>query len=385
MKSSFNPNDFMRLPGPARFSRQVVADFEAGKSVVVVFPDTAVRSGLADALLDEVTASFPQRLYCVESMEPFPCRILDTFGADRLIDRDFYEWDTFIRWEAWHGQGVTIQAWEHPDVGTILERWPAQLVACGLSNHERPKLVIGVRLSDVSRTALHRLDRHTMSVHWWWGALDRLDTEFTLMSMPSAGDLNPVELAVISEVSSWDLNCAEYLLEHWDRATASIEQVVCDYRHDANVEALQIADSLRTTAGSSQPPADVEDNWNDGEIEWWGHGLKRGPAHLGPGDLRQRVWLAHNRTLMSHVDDERAQFEQKIIKAVPERLRTQYVRDDDIIEIGSLKRLVDQRVVFLSSGDRARLHSFWRLRNDLAHRNPVEDELLTEIFSYLKF
>lgn len=383
---TYTHEEYMRLPGPTRFTREVVEDFEAGKSVVIVFPDAVVDSGLADAVLGDVTSSFPQRLYCRVSDEPFPARILGTFHADGVRDRNFYEWDSFIHWKPWHGQGVTVPGWEHSDIATILQRWPAQLVACGLPNPIRPKLVIGVRLSDIARPEIMRLDRMSMTVRWWWGVLDRLDTETRLASIVSAGDLNLVEASVVSEISGWDLDCADFLVSCWDKTTLAITDAVDAYRNSvsAKVEPIDIAEPVRGSAGPHAPSIELEQLWNSGRIEWWGHSLRRGPSYLTSAQIRQRVWLAHNRTLIAHVDDERARFENQVRDLIPEHLQDRYIRNDDIIEIGPLKRLVDQRVVVMDIEQRTRLQIFWRLRNDLAHRNPIDDILLQRVLGYLR-
>ena len=58
------PGSYHGLPGPARFVRDVAASLQDGKSVVVVFPDSLVESGIADAMLDDLTTEGVRAVFC---------------------------------------------------------------------------------------------------------------------------------------------------------------------------------------------------------------------------------------------------------------------------------------------------------------------------------
>ena len=60
-------------------------------------------------------------------------------------------------------------------------------------------------------------------------------------------------------------------------------------------------------------------------------------------------------------------------------------RDDDIIEIGSLAWLATSGRVKIGRDDRDQLCTFRNVRNDLAHRMPINDELLARVARYLGF
>lgn len=198
MTEVLSPEEYTRLPGPGRTIVEIVADLNAGRSVIIVFPDHLVEDGIADAVLDEIHTFGTSAPFCVATdSEPFPARILTTFGGDPVTDRDYDNWETIIDWRPWHGSWVLMAGWEHSDIATIVNRWPPQIHASGLALTERPKLVIGVRISDVERKAVTRLDRDTVAVHWWWGILDRLDTETRLTALVGR-TLNPVDAAVIT-------------------------------------------------------------------------------------------------------------------------------------------------------------------------------------------
>ncbi|MFC8044124.1 hypothetical protein [Nocardia sp. NPDC057353] len=380
--------EYLRLPGPARFVRAVAADTVAGKSVVVVFPDAAVRSGLADAVLLDLEAEIPRAAFCAETAAPFPSRVLSTFGADPVADRHYEEWDTVARWEPWHGMCVLLPGWAHADVGTVVDRWPAQVIACGLPERQRPKLLVGVSLAELSRSALDRVDRLTTTVRWWWGVVDRLDTETHLAATSGTAELGPVAAAVIAELAAWDLSCIDFLVDDWDRTTAGLANSLARFRCNGRTASGNGAPEPtldRRVRSTAVPPADVEDGWRSGRVNRWGHTVRRAPADLGQAEIDQRVWLAHNRTLIPHVDDERAYFEKAIRGRIGAAGLVDVIDSAEVIEIGTLRWLVDQGRVDLGRSQRARLQTFSRLRNKLAHRVPVDDDLLRQVARYLDF
>lgn len=376
--------DIVRLPGPARFISRATADLATGKSVILVFPDATVASGTADAVLEDLATEGMRTAFCIESTDPFPARVLATFGADQVRETDAAEWDTIIDWEPWHGSWVFIPGWEHDDAAEIIDRWPAQLNACGLTADDRPKLIIGVRLADLPRTKITHVDRNSVAVHWWWGVLDRLDTELRLATTFGA-TLSSVHTAVIVEVSGWDLACTDFLASEWDRTTSGIYGTLRDYREQAGGSS-DIPAITRTRGGPTAPPAELEKSWREGMVDWWGHGVRWTAIAADNDEVRRRLWMAHNRALIQYVDEERAHFEEMILKkAARDTLNDLRHRDDDIIEIGSLAWLIETRRVDLGKADRERLQTFRNLRNALAHRKPVGDELMRRVVSYLEF
>lgn len=380
------PAEYPRLPGPARFIADIVADVRAGKSAIVVFPDAAVESGIADAVLDDIASYGANALFCEQSSEPFPARIITTFGADPVAMRAFDEWDTIIGWTAWHGSWVVVPGWEYGDVCEVVDRWPAQVHACGLPVDDRPKLVLAARLSDLPRATITHMDTSIVAVHWWWGVLDRLDTE-TRLAAVAARQSNPIDAAVITELSGWDLACTDYLARHWDRTIAGLSVAIDAYKHQTPTSFSTSSTSRSPTRrGVTAPPAELEQPWRDGLVDRWGHSTRWAPHTLDDKAVTQRMWMAHNRILIPHVDEERAHFEQLILaKATPRALADLDRRDDNIIEIGSLAWLLDTGRVDIGRDQRRRLQAFRDLRNALAHREPVADQLLHRIVGYLEF
>lgn len=376
--------EYMRLPGPTRFVADAVAQLRSGLSVVVVFPDAVVAAGIADRVLEEVAQEDARSTFCSQSSDAFPTRVIETFGADPVRYRPFDEWESIIQWELWHESWVVLSGWDHADVHEILERWPAQVHAAGLSQAERPKLLIGVRGTDVPRQVLTRLDSSLIAVRWWWGVLDRLDTETRLVAI-AGRTINPVDTAVIIEVSGWDLSCVDFLAECWDRTTSGLATAVRSYQtHAPGVDIDSRSNQDRGPA--TQPPVDRQDAWQNGLLDKWGHSLRRSPRVLDDKSMDQRTWMAHNRVLISHIDEERAHYEEVILRKARQRIIDELDRrDDNIIEIGTLAWLVSTGRVDVNRDDRDRLCAFRDLRNDLAHRVPAKDELLAKVAEYLGF
>jgi hypothetical protein len=380
------PADYPRLPGPARFIADIVTDIRAGKSVIVVFPDAAVESGIADAILDDIASDGANAVFCVQSSEPFPTRVITTFGANPVSMRAFDEWEAIVGWAAWHGSWVLIPGWEHRDICEVVDRWPAQVHVCGLPVNDRPKLVLAVRLSDLPRATITHMDTSIVAVHWWWGVLDRLDTETRLAAI-AARRSNPIDAAVIAELSGWDLACTDYLARHWNLTTAGVSLAIEAYKRQGAPSSITSSTSrLPKRRGLAAPPSELEQPWRDGLVDRWGHSIRWAPHTLDDKALTQRIWMAHNRILIPHVDEERTYFEELILaKATPRALADLDIREDDIIEIGSLAWLIDTGRIDIGRDHRRRLQAFRDLRNALAHREPVADQLLHRIVGYLDF
>ncbi|CAN1557168.1 hypothetical protein MCEMAEM6B_02489 [Mycobacteriaceae bacterium] len=381
------PEEYPQLPGPARLIRDIVADLSHGKSVVIVFPDALVESGIADAILDDLQTEAARPAFCDGSAEPFPSRVISTFGSDPIAERRFAEWETIVEWDAWLGSWLLVTGWLHQDVAEIVDRWPPQLKACGLPADSRPKLIIAVRLADLPRSTITHIDQGSMSVHWWWGVLDRLDTE-TRLATTSVRRFNPVDSAVIIEVSGWDLSCTEFLAANWDRTTCGLQEALRQYQEQiTTAQQARLPSAPGKMRGVKLPPTELEQFWRDGLVDRWAHSIRLAPSALLEADVNQRQWMAHNRMLIPHVDEERAEYEDLILaRASPASLDGLRRRDDDdIIEIGSLAWLVASGRVDIGRERRLRLLAFRNLRNDLAHRRPAADELLGRIINYLQF
>ena len=234
------------MPGPARFVAAVEEAAATNPVVVVVFPDHAVTDGTADQILDELSATITSScgLECADDV--FPVRVLASFGARGAELTDYDDWDTIINWTGWHGQTVIVPAWEHPDVSDIINRWIPQPRASTLAPDRIPTLLIATSLEYTDRLVIDRLDPTVVSVHWWWGVFDRLDTELQLSTVTVSrpvGDL--VAVAVMVELSGWDLSFLHNLVDNWDRRTDSAAGVVGQWRRaEEHTSELQSRQSI---------------------------------------------------------------------------------------------------------------------------------------------
>lgn len=136
----------------------------------------------------------------------------------------------------------------------------------------------------------------------------------------------------------------------------------------------------------SAPPTDLEQAWQDGLVDRWGHTTRSAVGATSGTDIDHRLWMAHNRVLIQFVDEERADFERMILSSAS-RTALEGLRygAGDIIEIGSLAWLVDTRRVDIGKEHRLRLQAFRDLRNNLAHHKPIEDDLLKRIVDHIGF
>ncbi|HMS73941.1 hypothetical protein [Gordonia sp. (in: high G+C Gram-positive bacteria)] len=379
-----------RMPGPARFVAAVEEAAATNPVVVVVFPDHAVTDGTADQILDELSATITSScgLECADDV--FPVRVLASFGARGAELTDYDDWDTIINWTGWHGQTVIVPAWEHPDVSDIINRWIPQPRASTLAPDRIPTLLIATSLEYTDRLVIDRLDPTVVSVHWWWGVFDRLDTELQLSTVTVSrpvGDL--VAVAVMVELSGWDLSFLHNLVDNWDRRTDSAAGVVGQWRQSRESIDSAVAGQWVHYPGEplpTSPPPPIQDAWRTGRIDRWGHHIRWAPHAIDEAEVHRRLWLAHNRALIGHVDEERTHFEKTIRDMISDTdLATLDDPSSEIIEIGSLYWLSHKASVRLSHEQKRRLRHFRDLRNALAHQTPLNDVQLDATRTYLAF
>lgn len=379
------------MPGPARFLAAVGVATETSPVVVLVFPDRAVADGTADQIVNELLATTTSSCALERSDDPFPVRVLSSFGACGSELTDYDDWDTVIDWTGWHGQTVMVPAWEHADVSDIIVRWIPQPRAASLGPDRTPTVLIATSLEHTDRAVLDRLDPTVVSVHWWWGVFDRLDTELQLSAVTLSGPTTDVvAAAVMVELAGWDMSCLHHLVENWDRRTEGATVAVTAWQRAHGQTASSLVgqwDHPREERLPSSPPLSMQDAWRHGRVDRWGQHIRFAPHVIDEAEIRRRMWLAHNRALIGHVEEERAYFEKIIRSVVSDAdLAKLDSRSDQIIELGPLLWLShNASSVRLSRADERRLSHFRRLRNDLAHQIPVSDAVLATTQTYLAF
>ena len=186
------PEDLVQLPGPRRLIQEVVAEIERGVSVVLVMPDHMVSTdGTAEAVLTRIAdlanavVAPPEPGDGVGLVE----HIVNTIGRDRSWDPGLDPWRDLVAWPPMRGLAIVLKSWT-TDVRRVLERWRPLLTDSRLPPADRPVLVFAVRRGDLAPEPGRRVvsnpldgaDDSLMRTIWWWGVIDRLDTEVHLFT-----------------------------------------------------------------------------------------------------------------------------------------------------------------------------------------------------------
>lgn len=379
------------LPGPVRFIRDVADDVEAGRSIAIVFPDEAVIDGSADSVLREI-ARLTRADECPPPDSPdhsVPRLLVDLFGDDGSWAPSMDPWRDLLEWRGLRGERAVLRSWDH-DVGHAALRWPALLMESGLGLAERPALIFAFRRRDVDESRLARLDALFISIHWWWGVMDRIDTETHLVLQRRRGGFDLLTLATVVEVAAWDLRLADSLVQHWDCRLDTLEKYVrehgvCRMAERANVVGDSgIARGTHKYSRASQPSRDDLELWDAGMVEKWDSVAR--PVQWWPKtaeNLDNLVWRAQNRVLMPHVDRVRAYLEKKFRARASQEFLDGLLEQGDTLELGPMRWAVVQCGVRLDREDRGCLEILWKLRNLLAHGRPAADELIAVAKPYL--
>ncbi|MFI8693261.1 hypothetical protein [Dietzia maris] len=372
--------NFIDLPGVRNRVAEIESDLRAGKSVVIVFPDHAVESGTAEILLAEIKGRSTNSEWCASGSAEFPKRLLESFEADDSELADYAGWDRFTRWPKWGGEWLVFLSWEHEDTGKVVERWPAQLKASGLATDVRPRLILAATLDAVPVNVLRRVDQNEVAVHWWWGSVDRLDTELCVAVDENGRTRDALDRAVISEVACWDLESIGYLAANWDGRVSTIDIAIEGLRAERGWEGEVLESNAPAGKGHRRPATGQLEYWQTGKVERWGGGNRVSPMDATASELRRRLWLAHSKILMPVVDDHRAEVERRMSELVPDHVTDRARREGNgIVEIGNLRYLFDTGVLRLPRDDGDALVKMTKLRNLLAHREPASDDLVVAV------
>jgi len=354
-------------------------------------PDSAVDGGLADSLLREV-ARATRADECPPPDSPehsVPRLLVDLLGDDGSWSPSMDPWRDLLRWRGLRGERLVLRSWDH-DVGRAALRWPSLLKESGLGPAERPALIFAFRRRDVDEDRLARLDALFVSIHWWWGVLDRIDTETHLVLQRRRGHFDLLTLAIVVEVAAWDLRFADHLVRHWDGRLDTLEKTVRDHGAVRAAEGLNVVGDMgsvrenRRCSRSRQPTRDESELWDAGMVDKWDSVTR--PAQWLPKtveNLDNLVWRAQNRVLMPHVDRVRAHLEKKFRARASRGFLDEIVEQDDILELGPMRWAAVHRGVALDREDRHCLEALWKLRNLLAHGRPAGDEVVAVAKPYL--
>jgi hypothetical protein len=357
----------LHLPGPSEFVRAVTTDLDAGASVVLVFPQTMIAAGTARHILDRVANGALATV-----IEPGTAHLADRTAHALNLSTDWEPeldpWYDLAHWAPGAGHVVAIPGWDE-DLTDLLPRWEHLQHEIGGEAPERLRLIIGTDRTTIEQARLDRTQTLHLRIHWWWGVIDRLDTNLYLRTT-RPGRPDPLQHALLMELVAWDLPLADALS---DSDPADLRQhLPRTIPHRA-----RSADLLPPPVRGAQaaPPASVRNAWDAGCLELWeGRYRPQLSAEIFEEVLPRLTWRAQARVLFPHLEEQRAQLEEKFLRAAPAHLHDPTTRSTDLWELGTMWYHVRCGTVRLNTEDRRLLKAARRVRNQLAHLEPASPE-----------
>ncbi|MFJ9742285.1 hypothetical protein [Streptomyces sp. NPDC101166] len=295
---------------------------------------------------------------------------------------------------------IVVRGWEEaaPTAATdLLRRLSATVKAAGLPPGRRPRLLLLSGSTGLPVELPEQIAREDTGVHWWWGALGRLDTATVVaMSRPCPSGpaarhqlLEAVAQATIVEVCGPFLDLAARLAVEWDGLPDSLPAQLHRLTAGPVADRSPVPGPRRTepTAATPYPNASLRTEWNLGTCDRWEGRLRRRPGGAAEQEhnVRTRIWLAQNHALLPLLDEAREQFTD-VIRArsrVPAtELAALYGRRTEM-ELGAMWRAHLQGHVRLTRAEADRLRTLWMSRNKLAHRTALDNAALEALIHVL--
>ncbi|MFK0236665.1 hypothetical protein [Streptomyces vinaceus] len=307
---------------------------------------------------------------------------------------------------------------DDPDaLARLLLRLPATVKAAGLAPVQRPRLLVVATPDRLPATTPDQLARDDVAVHWWWGALSRLDTaSVTAVHRPlpsrAAVGYRPtgpthvaeaVTQASIVEVCGPHLVLAATLAALWDGRPESLRATLvtaCD-THLAT-PGHQHPTAHRVGALAHQPPDALRAAWDNGTIDAWDGHLRPHPATLcaagNSTELHKLLWVAHSRTLLPLIDDARESLAAQVLPTATisdEQMLRLYGPDPATagnagahemlraIELGQLLSAKTNGHLHFTTQQGAALHTLRNARNLLSHRRHLSGTTLDLLLAKL--
>ena len=324
------------------------------------------------------------------------------------------------------GKVVVIAAWHEQDpdgVGNLVARIVTS--TRGRPVAERPRVLVGARLADLSPTFADRLDPLHCRVHWWWGRTSLSDTAVVVsMARPAAGRRRAaagyaqlvrelVSADVVAELAGPDLMFARRLAATWDGRMSTLRtaaDLAADVVPDVAVvdpvgtPASEPAQDALTGAGGGvalavwqprgrhweQPPRPLRAAWAAGTVDAWGGQVVVSLRAVVPGDRdaerERRVWRGQHRALTPLIDEYRALVERAFrakasmatlgrIATAGRRTRLGAARAEPaaMLELQEMYWAVKDGWVQLPRVQWTLLRKLYEARNALAHLRPLTD------------
>ncbi|MFI9116936.1 hypothetical protein [Streptomyces venezuelae] len=349
---------------------------------------------------------------------------------------------------------VGIRAWTEPDDhdggtspgpgtgpgtgtrarGAAVERLFRLLAAAvkdaGLPPGERPRLLVVARLRDLPEPLPDEL-RHGLgdtAVHWWWGALGRLDTATAVAPILDHGpdtsgrDRDPlaerirraVRSETVVEICGPDLELARLLALEWDGAQHTLGAAVGRCLAAAPAPVPSACPPLRRIGALLRPGPELRQAWAAGAVVSWEGRLRAhvgvwhpaapadGPQPAPDGDVRARltalVSQAQQRVLAPWIEEARQRLAVRALGHLNRPVATlvadyadrppAYLGGDPErafleLQVGELLRAHVSGALALPPRDAALLRLLVTTRNVLAHRSVLYDRTLDELCAEL--
>lgn len=313
---------------------------------------------------------------------------------------------------------IVIQAWREETpfaAANFLRRLTATAKEAGLSPARRPRALVVATAEDLPPDLPDQLGREEIAVHWWWGAISRLDTATVVAinrpptSSPAGRQqlLEAVVQATIVELCGPFLDVAATLAANWSGSSGTLDDSLRQAVAETVADDLGPLGRREGAGGPGHRPSNRElASWSSGLVDNWDGNVRCHPA----GDLAHRnavttrIWLAQHHALLPRLDDAREDFARVVSRRarIPlPQLVQQYgpqhivespasaVGDGDAgvtlaaMELGSMWGAHIKRDIILEKDERRRLRILWESRNRLAHRTPLDEARLRDLVAEL--
>lgn len=357
------------LPGPRAFIERVRRDLDLGHSVVAVFPRSLIEQGQADAVLDEI-AAVSGAVLVDPAGPPTAVRVVDAlgYGVDWSPTHDPLR--DLAHWPALAGLAAVVRSWEH-DTAQVLARWGVLQQEAGRSPEHRFRLVVGANAEQVSAAGLDRSPPLFFKAHWWWGVLDRIDTELHVRAGVPDGPADVLHHAQVIEILAWDLDLLQELTALPAGSGADPDLLIRDLvppdpgYDPSDLPPAVLAHQRPSLDGRQAPSAAVRPLWDRGLVDLWDGRLrpKLHPA-LKADELATLMWRAQVRVLFPYVEEHRAELAE-VFQRYARRAGLRSV--DGTWELGDMYAACVPGNVGMPLESYGLLKAARAVRNDLAH------------------
>ncbi|MCX4583077.1 hypothetical protein [Streptomyces sp. NBC_01481] len=324
---------------------------------------------------------------------------------------------------------VGVRAWKEPNTASLRGAGIEQLYrsltaavkAAGLPPGQRPRLLVAARLGDVSAALpdeLH-LDLSATAVHWWWGALGRLDTATAITPYLDRGGaprherdllreriVRELRAETVVEICGPDLELARRLAVAWDGTQQALGTALRRCLAAGPSFAADCSPPPAQLGSRRRPGSEFREAWASGAITAW-----EGRLRLHPGvwlradaiaewsvDAKARlstlISQAQQRVLLPWIEEARQRLAARALSHLTRPVAAVvatylerpiwYLGDRPELaflelQVGELLRAHIQGALALPERDARLLRLLVQARNVLSHRAVLYDTTLAEL------